>query len=144
MKISNHYLILCLMVSIGLSSCVKEPVASFTVSKTEVAPNELIYFNNTSQNAESYQWDFGDFWNFFSGTSTAENPSYIYSVDGVYTVTLTVYSKKEKKQDQTSITIVVVEECADCTYTILGITSSPEEFCGDELEAAEDSGWDCD
>ena len=34
--------------------------------------------------------------------------------------------------------------CKDCTFTILGLTSTPEEFCGVELGVAEDSGWDCD
>ncbi|MCH8330796.1 MAG: hypothetical protein IH946_05365 [Bacteroidetes bacterium] len=36
------------------------------------------------------------------------------------------------------------KKCEDCTYTILGITTTPEEFCGDELDAAKDSGWDCE
>ncbi len=40
-------------------------------------------FANTSTNATSYTWDFGD-----SNTSTLENPSHTYLADGVYTVSL--------------------------------------------------------
>lgn len=42
-------------------------------------------FTNTSTNATSYFWDFGD-----SNTSTEMNPVHIYANEGIYTVTLTV------------------------------------------------------
>lgn len=42
-----------------------------------------VNFNNTSTNATSYVWIFGD-----GNTSTATNPSNIYSSDSVFTVTL--------------------------------------------------------
>lgn len=41
-------------------------------------------FTNTSEDAVSYLWDFGD-----GFTSTSENPSHIYTVAGNYNVTLT-------------------------------------------------------
>ena len=50
-----------------------------------ITQDTLIQFQNTSGSAISYQWDFGD------GTvSTLENPSHLYSAQGIYTVHLTV------------------------------------------------------
>lgn len=43
-------------------------------------------FNNTSTNATSFFWEFGD-----GATSVDNNPSHIYSGPGQYTVTLTAY-----------------------------------------------------
>lgn len=41
-------------------------------------------FTNTSSNATTYSWDFGD-----GSTSTEDSPVHTYSAEGVYTVTLT-------------------------------------------------------
>jgi len=57
------------------------PTANFSFSKE----GNVVTFNNTSKNAASYAWDFGD-----GGSSTDENPVYTYAADGDYTVTLTV------------------------------------------------------
>jgi PKD repeat protein len=60
--------------------------ASFTPSATlDSLANDTvsILFTNTSTNANSYLWDFGD------GTeTTVNNPSHIYTGQGIYTVTL--------------------------------------------------------
>jgi PKD repeat protein len=48
-------------------------------------PAELtVTFTNTSLNAESYTWDFGD-----GSTSTEESPVHTYAEEGTYSVTLT-------------------------------------------------------
>lgn len=57
------------------------PVAGFT---SEVAFLNVA-FTNTSANATSYVWDFGD----GTGTSIEESPSYTYALPGTYTVKLT-------------------------------------------------------
>lgn len=56
------------------------PVASFTFD----ASNLTATFTNTSTNATTYSWDFGD----SSGTSTDKDPVYSYATEGTYTVTL--------------------------------------------------------
>ncbi len=43
-----------------------------------------IDFYNASEAGDTYSWDFGD----GTGTSTAESPSYIYALPGIYDVTL--------------------------------------------------------
>ncbi|GAB4495889.1 MAG: hypothetical protein OHK0019_26280 [Saprospiraceae bacterium] len=58
-----------------------KPVANFTSSVSGLT----VTFNNTSSNADTYFWDFGD-----GGNSNEENPVYTYSEAGIYTVTLTV------------------------------------------------------
>jgi parallel beta-helix repeat protein len=56
------------------------PVASFTTT----SGGSIYIFNNTSTNATSYMWDFGD-----GNTSTDVSPSHVYAgVDSTYTVQL--------------------------------------------------------
>jgi PKD repeat protein len=55
------------------------PVAGFTFA----ASNNSVNFTNTSSNASSYSWNFGD-----GNTSTSENPVHSYAQDGTYPVTL--------------------------------------------------------
>jgi subtilisin-like proprotein convertase family protein len=55
------------------------PVAGFTSTGSVASFN----FTNTSTNATSYLWNFGD-----AGTSTATNPSHTYTSSGLFTVTL--------------------------------------------------------
>lgn len=87
---------------IGITSCQKEPSTSFTTSVDSVAVGISVTFTNTSENGESYLWDFGD-----GETSTLESPTHSYDSIGNYTVTLTAYSKNGKKESSTTETIVV-------------------------------------
>ena len=57
--------------------------SGFTASKSTVTVDEEITFSNTSVNATSYTWTFGD-----GTTSTEASPKKSYSVSGVYTVAL--------------------------------------------------------
>ena len=73
-----------------LGSCSKEektpeplPTAGFTVTGGDcIAPCEVT-FTNTSINATSYQWNFGD-----GTTSTEQSPKHTYQKGGYYTVVL--------------------------------------------------------
>lgn len=63
------------------------PVAGFTNTPAENVPTELhaayFSFTNTSQNASSYTWHFGD-----NSTSSDVNPQHHFSYPGNYTVVL--------------------------------------------------------
>ncbi|MCC6726134.1 MAG: PKD domain-containing protein [Saprospiraceae bacterium] len=59
------------------------PLASFTVNNDWCNAPCTVSFNNTSQNSNSYQWDFGD-----GGTSTQVSPSHTYQYGGVFYVSL--------------------------------------------------------
>ena len=57
------------------------PQAAFTANGN--LGDAVVQFGNTSTDASSYQWFFGD-----DSESTEENPSHTYEADGTYTVTL--------------------------------------------------------
>ncbi len=64
------------------------PAANFTANTTEGCPGTLINFTNNSipdTTIVSYQWDFGD-----GNTSTLEDPTNLYTVAGVYDVSLII------------------------------------------------------
>jgi len=62
------------------------PVAGYT-SDSPACLGNPINFTNTSTNAVSYEWNFGD-----GNTSTATNPSHTYLIPAGYTVMLTAHS----------------------------------------------------
>ena len=66
-----------------------DPVANFTY---EVSGNFQVAFTNSSENAATYLWDFGD-----GDTSTLVNPIHYYTIPGSYNVMLT--SSKCSMQD---------------------------------------------
>lgn len=81
-----------LIVTYSLTGCIDStqsifrlgnPVANFTSPDTEGCRRFLAPFTNSSQNATSYSWRFGD-----NGTSGAINPNHLYQNTGLYTVTL--------------------------------------------------------
>ena len=61
-----------------------KPVANFTFV-VNPANNGQVTFTNTSTDATTYSWNFGD----GVGTSIGTNPSYTYGASGTYTVQLT-------------------------------------------------------
>lgn len=101
----NFILFLVGTLTLSLASCTKEPSANINANKTEVEVNEEISFTNSSQEAESYLWEFGD-----GTTSTKKEPVKAYSKAGEYNVFLTAYSKNEKKDDRASLLINVKEK----------------------------------
>jgi gliding motility-associated-like protein len=62
-----------------------QPVAAFTANT--VCTNSPMQFNNQSQNTGSWYWDFGVATSQLD-TSTAQNPSFTYTLPGNYTVML--------------------------------------------------------
>ena len=67
------------VVSLFLTGCRIYPDADFAVNYTTVQPGEAVVFTNLSDDAVSFEWDFGD-----GGFSTAVNPSHIYTSEGTY------------------------------------------------------------
>ena len=64
------------------------PAASFTENAdTLFVPSATLYLTNTSTDASTYYWDFGD-----GSSSTDVNPWHNYSTPGQYTVLLVAYS----------------------------------------------------
>ena len=101
---------------LALSSCRKEPQASFTVSKQTAEVNETIIFNSTSTDAYSYEWNFGD-----GNVSTSQTAMHAYTAAGTYIVKLKALSKNGKKSDE-STTIITVTASASNAVTHDGNT----------------------
>jgi PKD repeat protein len=79
------------------------PIAGFIPDRTEGESPLTVHFSDKSGNAVSYEWAFGD-----GDTSTEKSPGHIYTVEGDYTVTLTVTGISGEKS--TSRTIINVSK----------------------------------
>lgn len=81
------------------------PVADFTY---KIEHPFYVHFTNTSKDAHSYKWDFGD-----GETSTEKSPTHKYNGKGVYKVTLSasygLTSSDYYKTDTYTINITIVE-----------------------------------
>lgn len=72
----------------GQVNIVTLPTAGFSADQTSgCAPMEVQFTNESSQNAESYSWEFPGG---FPSTSIEESPIVVYNMPGVYDVILTV------------------------------------------------------
>lgn len=83
------------------------PIALFEMDKSTATVGEVIKFNNQSQNATSYEWDFGD-----GNISTDENPTHAYSVEGTYTVILNATGKGGENSTSKILTVVIPPEAS--------------------------------
>lgn len=82
MKVVLKLGIWCLGLTLLFSSCAR-PIAQFSYTpKDTKAPSEVT-FQNQSQKAETYVWEFGD-----ETSSEEENPKHRYKTSGNYEVTL--------------------------------------------------------
>jgi Zn-dependent metalloprotease/PKD repeat protein len=100
----------------------REPLilAGFTVSPISICAGASVTFDNLSQGATSYLWDFGD-----GTTSTAFEPTHIYSIGGSYTVTLTASNIGEGISDILTIPNAVTVIQPNPIIT----ASGPTTFC---------------
>ncbi|MGC9342943.1 MAG: Kelch repeat-containing protein, partial [Bacteroidales bacterium] len=85
----------------------KLPVASFIVSKEIARIGDTIYFQNTSENANSFEWNFGD-----GHSSIEENPDHFYTANDIYNVTLKVSNTDGSDETNKKIQITFWENRA--------------------------------
>lgn len=100
-----HYFLLAIL----LLSCDKKkvvepdvveptlPTAAFTFALGEKG---AVKFTNTSKDATSYAWDFGD-----GKSATEEHPEHTYTSNGAFTVTLTAENKDGKSTKKDTVDI---------------------------------------
>jgi PKD repeat protein len=87
-------------------SCYKKvavPTADFSFhgSNDTLVP-DTVTFRNLSENASTYQWDFGD-----SYSSTETNPVHIYTIAASYTVVLKAYSSNGEQWGSKSRKVII-------------------------------------
>jgi len=88
-----------------------EPEAQFAIlsqSNDGKAPSTIV-FENTSLNADSYEWDFGDIVSGTDNTSAEESPSHTFQNEGTYTVTLTAKNNTSQEEDIFTLSVTVTE-----------------------------------
>jgi len=88
---------------ITVTVAVLTPVAEFSANTTSgEAPLSVIFTDQSTNTPTSWSWTFGD-----GGTSTSQNPTYVYNTPDVYTVSLTASnsagSDTETKTDYITI-----------------------------------------
>ncbi|MEM9545801.1 MAG: peptidylprolyl isomerase [Bacteroidota bacterium] len=101
---NNRYFILALSIVL-LSSCAK-PLAQFTLDDEDKRAPSTITFNNSSEKAESYVWDFGD-----GNTSTEESPEHKYFLSGKYRVKLVAKKGKKESVMEKELVIDPPQDC---------------------------------
>ncbi|GJM36265.1 MAG: hypothetical protein DHS20C18_52660 [Saprospiraceae bacterium] len=101
----NRYQILWGLLICLFASC-SRPVANFTYQGNTKAPTR-IKFENSSEKAETYEWNFGD------GTTSQEaEPTHRYLNSGNYTVTLK--ATNQKNQSKVKAEKLVIESPKQC------------------------------
>jgi cyclophilin family peptidyl-prolyl cis-trans isomerase len=101
MKSSVYYFT---FLALALGAC-SRPVARFSYQGDTKAP-AVLSFNNESQKAESFEWNFGD-----GNTSTAASPTHRYLQSGNYTISLKAIDGKKQRMSEQQITINAPEGC---------------------------------
>jgi len=98
----KKFIYLSTVLLIFLFSCESTPEAYFSVDTIEPEVGQVVYFTNNSNNANRFEWDFGDGY-----ISNEANPSHIFTATGTVEVILTVISKNGL-EDQASITLDIM------------------------------------
>ncbi len=94
--------VILFIASFIVSSCEDPviPTAGFTVDPSEITVYDEVTFTNTSTDATSYSWDFGD-----GNTSEEMSPVHTYTEAGTYTVELTAVN--DDGQNETTMNVTV-------------------------------------
>jgi len=101
-NMKNIFILLILPVCMMVTGCKKTPLACISADKAEVIIGETVTFGSCASDSEKTLWDFGD-----GITAEGETASHEFSKEGVFLVTATSFSKKDKKWDKASVLITV-------------------------------------
>lgn len=102
-NLMKRILYLFLAMPLFLISCQKTPQASFSADTANPEVGQSVYFNNSSRDAVRFEWDFGD-----GTTSSAKNPTHIFTGTGPVVVKLSAFSKNHIEDKATlSLNILI-------------------------------------
>jgi PKD repeat protein len=111
MRKSIRFVLTAGILAAVLSGCENLPTANFTFDPSEVTVYDEVTFTNTSTEADSYAWDFGD-----GSTSFDANPTHVYKSAGTFTVKLVATNK----DGDTEVQKEIVVSPPDNKYTLDG------------------------
>lgn len=103
---------------IAFFSVAQNPVSSFTTNQTSGCSPLAVQFTNTSVNATSCYWDFGN-----GNTSVLTNPSNVFSNAGSYTVKLISYGSNGQKDSVLSTNLITVSSNSVSDFYAVNTTS---------------------
>lgn len=109
----------------------QDPISGFSWEQIDLT----ISFTNTSQNANSYLWDFGD-----GNTSTELNPVHIYPAGGTYIVSLSSISNT-CGTDVSSQTLILETASANFIADLTQVCTAQEVIFTDNSTAATSWEW---
>ncbi len=90
-----------ILVLLTLISCQRLPKPDFSYTPSDnPEAGDTIQFTNLSEEATSYQWEFGN-----GNSSVEEDPYYIYDRAGIYDIKLTAYNQAGEESITESVTI---------------------------------------
>ena len=104
------------LLSILLFASCARPIADFTVQGDDRTAPAALEFENNSQNAETYEWDFGD-----GNTSMEATPSHRYRSSGNYLVKLKAKKGNKSRKTEQRIKIDAPHNCLVEIETDFGI-----------------------
>lgn len=109
------------------------PDAGFNATVDELT----VTFNNTTQNATGYEWDFGD-----GNTSNDENPEHTYSQDGTYEVTLTATNGCGSVTTNGQFTVATPPTASFSAASTKGCAPFEVQFLNESSENAATFAWE--
>lgn len=114
--IPGFYISVALLPVLLISGCgdKNKAAADFSIDSETVNVGQIVHFNNLSENADYYQWDFGD-----GDQSIEENPAHTFSAEGTYAVTLKAIG--DKSSDEKTMNISVIKNVDVTIYEGVGI-----------------------
>ncbi len=105
MQTMTKYALFLAIIGFGLLSCGR-PIARFSYQETSRQAPDTVHFDNQSEKAETYEWDFGD-----GNQSTEADPVNRYIHSGNYVVRLTAAKGKKKRIMEKRIQISPPDKC---------------------------------
>ncbi len=108
----NKISLVLVLITILFSACTKMPTACMSADKQNTEVGTTVSFQSCATEADKITWDFGD-----GSKGEGENASHAYTKPGNYLVTMSAFSKKDKKWDKAS-SIVTVKDFVFKTLTL--------------------------
>ena len=108
--------VIYLALAAAMFNACARPIANFSTPTEETRAAKPVAFNNETEKAETYLWDFGD-----GNTSTEISPEHRFMGSGTYTVKLTATDAKGKTgSKERKVTILPPDRCLVQIKTPMG------------------------
>lgn len=141
MKLDRIQILLAVCITLLFAAC-SRPIAKFSYDDKKLTAPTRINFQNESENAESYFWDFGD-----GDTSSLASPEHRYIMSGNYLVTLKAKKGNKVKSEEKRIKIDAPLKClveleTDFGNMIIELSNSTPQHRDNFIKLVEENFYD--